>query len=84
MQDGWQPPSLTVRDSQRNGPAFEAGQIAEYLLFLAAQSVLGHEYRSSNSARQPLSWLKVAQRQLLNDASRLRRFRAAGPRPGCG
>ena len=32
-------------------------QTAEYLLFPAALSVLGHEYRSSNSVRQPFRWL---------------------------
>jgi hypothetical protein len=30
---------------------------AEYLLFPAALFVLGHEYRSSNSVRQPFRWL---------------------------
>jgi hypothetical protein len=35
--------------------------IAEYLLFPAALSVFGHEYRSADSPRQSLGWLKVAQ-----------------------
>src|SRR5258708_24224562 len=34
---------------------------AEYLLFPAALSVLGHEYKLSNSVREPPSWLKLAQ-----------------------
>jgi hypothetical protein len=54
MQDGKQPPSLTVRDSQRNGPAFESGQIADYLLVPARPVAAATAHRSASSAPPPV------------------------------